>query len=781
MVNNFSEWKERYNRFTQYIQNRNLNNKENRFFRHDKIYISNIKNTLLYILIIITLLHISYPTKNYHGKLLYVAYFSMYFVFQLPTVKSKWAECYIQTALLILINISFITFNHITDNLEDSIRSRYTYLYMITSYGICYLNESDLLFLIENTFLISVQLCFIDKGLSSYIVIIDQIINLSLSSTVYIFRQYSLNVFRLYEDKMLEKDFYLDFFTNQFHFKSNKFLFVEGDIVLCTSMFEELYNNHKATKSSPISKINFLANIQKSKKNIFNNLNSSNNTGNISLEKNFSSRKIQESSLSVNAVENSSNPLFDNSLLDELLKINPFKSETFSNYYLGEYWIYHKVTGSSIRINNNDLYDIYVSSFRLSDNLDGYLVDIYPKVIKTIVQDNVQSELESQLQSKQKMLSNIAHEFKTPLICLVSLTNILKDKMNSEEQIHHVENISSLSNYIQFLISDFIQTNQDKELDITLKPVDLGEVLQFCHRISLSLNSLYNEENSVLIDLIIFKGLKRYQIVSDEVRLKQIILNFLSNSIKFTKSGKVTLQCDIDDSGNLFIKIQDTGMGMKTDDVDKVLRKNFGQLKVDRKVNTMGTGLGLNIVNNLIKKLGYSFDFQSQVGVGTVATIILSNNVTYLGDSDYLDNKKTIIENKFNLTSLCKYLEKTYRQRRISTKSNESFKMLKNTSILNKSNLHISRIDNNFFYSPQIKSKSSKFVRSHDQVDREDKVSKKYYNIILVVDDNKFLRASVRRLLEPIIKEFSLKYVIHEGLDGVDIVNKIINRSEVWE
>ncbi len=120
--------------------------------------------------------------------------------------------------------------------------------------------------------------------------------------------------------------------------------------------------------------------------------------------------------------------------------------------------------------------------------------------------------------------------------------------------------------------------------------------------------------------------------------MKQILVNLLSNSVKFTDAGEVTLRawCRMD-SGYVF-QIVDTGIGIASDDIPKALSR-FGQVDGDVNRQYEGTGLGLPLTKALVEQHGGSLDLQSEVGVGTTVTVRFPAEriVASLDSSDSLD------------------------------------------------------------------------------------------------------------------------------------------------
>lgn len=250
-----------------------------------------------------------------------------------------------------------------------------------------------------------------------------------------------------------------------------------------------------------------------------------------------------------------------------------------------------------------------------SSSLD-YQVD-YDNIIDDYFFYNVTEHIEDKLKildeinQKEKLFAKLSHEFKTPLNSIVGMiTNILELNVNNEFS-SKLNTIKNLSNYVIFLISDIIQysnISKIEDLKLHMTEIKIEEILSFCYQI---LNSLIycnkNKKDNINTKLIINDYVKKYLIIGDEFRIKQILLNFISNSVKFTNNGKIYIKCKKvfhNNKKQLKISVKDTGIGIKEED-KKRLFKDYEMLDIDKnlKNNITGSGLGLSICKSLLKKM----------------------------------------------------------------------------------------------------------------------------------------------------------------------------------
>jgi hypothetical protein len=262
----------------------------------------------------------------------------------------------------------------------------------------------------------------------------------------------------------------------------------------------------------------------------------------------------------------------------------------------------------------------------------------------------------------------VAHEFKNPLICITELINqsceILPRKAKRNEKImSNLQQTKSLSYYMQILIKDlnyFSESQIGKIIEFKEKETNLYELLDFCDKIT---NTLLIKSNKCeKIEFFIKRCAKMPdKIITDESRLKQLLVNLLSNAVKFTLHGKIKLEIDlenklIENNVKRFLKFQvsDTGVG-----IDDVSKKNLfqpfqkGNMVSINVYNEIGTGLGLYISNEIASKIGGGLEYFSKKGEGTTFSFLL--NLTNQENEKYVtvnESKNTKINSFTNVPLL---------------------------------------------------------------------------------------------------------------------------------
>lgn len=220
---------------------------------------------------------------------------------------------------------------------------------------------------------------------------------------------------------------------------------------------------------------------------------------------------------------------------------------------------------------------------------------------------------------KSEFLANMSHELRTPLFTINGYSEAIKNQVYGEVAEHYIEvaeNIHAAGSHLLSLINDILDLSKAEagKMELEESTIDVGRnlgrcvqfVRQMAQRAGVVVQSDFSEDLPLLY--------------VDELKFRQIMLNLLSNAIKFTPvGGQVTVSCRMD--GDLYIVVQDTGVGVADEDKEKILSQ-FGQVKssLTRREN-QGTGLGLPLVRKLVALHGGEFFFESTLGDGTKVTI----------------------------------------------------------------------------------------------------------------------------------------------------------------
>ena len=223
---------------------------------------------------------------------------------------------------------------------------------------------------------------------------------------------------------------------------------------------------------------------------------------------------------------------------------------------------------------------------------------------------------------KSQFLANMSHEFRTPLNAILGYTHMLLNGVTgpvSDHQRKSLTRIDSNSRHLLALINDILDITR---IEAGRMPLNLSsfEIPELVHEVMAELEPIIKRSN-LTVSARMPRSLR--PVKSDRQKVKQVVLNFLSNALKFTPAGSVTISASYDQDGKIVaISVQDTGVGIPAEDQAKVF-EDFRQLDTSPARGYGGTGLGLSICRRLAQMLGGSIDLVSDQGQGSTFTLRL--------------------------------------------------------------------------------------------------------------------------------------------------------------
>jgi signal transduction histidine kinase len=223
--------------------------------------------------------------------------------------------------------------------------------------------------------------------------------------------------------------------------------------------------------------------------------------------------------------------------------------------------------------------------------------------------------------AKTRFLANMAHELRTPLNAIIGFSEIIKlDAIQSKERYpQYAEYIHDAGILLLNIINGLLDLAriQAGRVDLDEQIVAVGELIQSAVRTIAPIA----EKKS--IDVICKLAQASTLICVDQTKFRQIILNLLSNGVKFTEpKGRIVIGSDIDGRGDLVISIKDTGIGIPPEHLERVLSP-FEQVADHLTKENEGTGLGLPIARALIELHGGNLTLSSVLGIGTTLALRL--------------------------------------------------------------------------------------------------------------------------------------------------------------
>ena len=247
--------------------------------------------------------------------------------------------------------------------------------------------------------------------------------------------------------------------------------------------------------------------------------------------------------------------------------------------------------------------------------------------VKMIEQLNIaKSEAEHANNAKSEFLSSMSHEIRTPLNAIVGFSQALSEEDLSEQAKEEVNDILMASDTLLDIVNGILDISkiEANKLEIVNTEYDINKVFE--ELISLTKSRLGDKPLDFRVS--IDPSLPRY-LYGDKVRVKQVVLNLLTNALKYTKEGWFELKVTSvrkDDICRLIISVQDTGIGIKPESIDKLFTK-FERLDIEKNNTIEGTGLGLAITKKLLELMGGQIVVQSVYGEGSKFTIALDQRI----------------------------------------------------------------------------------------------------------------------------------------------------------
>jgi two-component system cell cycle sensor histidine kinase PleC len=225
--------------------------------------------------------------------------------------------------------------------------------------------------------------------------------------------------------------------------------------------------------------------------------------------------------------------------------------------------------------------------------------------------------------AKSDFLANMSHELRTPLNAIIGFSDAMRSEtlgaMGNERYRQYAEDIHLSAHHVLDIVNQILDLSRIEagKVELEEEPLEVPNLIDRCCRMIQS----EIEKAELKLKVEVEPDLPRIR--ADAAKLKQVILNLLANAVKFTPpGGRIGVTAGLGSEGHLDIEVRDTGVGIKSADIPKVLAR-FEQSDTDGQQNQRGTGLGLSITKSLVELHGGTLEIVSRKGRGTRVVVRL--------------------------------------------------------------------------------------------------------------------------------------------------------------
>lgn len=291
---------------------------------------------------------------------------------------------------------------------------------------------------------------------------------------------------------------------------------------------------------------------------------------------------------------------------------------------------------------------------------------------------------------KSKFYSEISHELRTPLYAVIELSRLLlKENVNSSHK-EYLESLNFSGNHLLSLINNVLQLNKVESGKMTLEFLEFRPKILILNIVESLEYAIRHSNNRVQLayDVNIPEVL-----VGDSLKLSQVLINLISNAIKFTNDGMIRITTKLldeqEDEVTVYFAVKDNGIGISKENQTKIFEEFYQEHDPSEK-SFKGSGLGLSIVKMTLDAMGSSIDIESAKGEGATFSFVLklsTSNKPIINEEDLIDlsqdlrHKKILVvdDNKINLLVTKKILDQYYIQVEVVDSGSKAIARLKET------------------------------------------------------------------------------------------------------
>ncbi len=302
-----------------------------------------------------------------------------------------------------------------------------------------------------------------------------------------------------------------------------------------------------------------------------------------------------------------------------VLKRDAFKFRGNKNRVEARCWQRNNICSISI----DKIYDDY-------QDIIGYIVIVHDVTERVRMLERLEREkqrADRANEAKSAFLANMSHEIRTPINAVMGMNEMILRESAEPDTLEYARNIQNASKTLLVIINDILDFSKIESgmMELVEKPYALGTLLQDLQTEC----SVRAEEKGLALRFVVPEDTPG-ALIGDEVRVRQVLLNILTNAVKYTMKGSVTMTVSYErqpqDMVKLSFAVEDTGIGIKPENIGRLFGK-FDRINEEQVHAIEGTGLGLSIVDRLVSLMNGSVTVESEYGHGSVFTVVLRQKI----------------------------------------------------------------------------------------------------------------------------------------------------------